>query len=529
MHAPQSEKEASRHLAITSIDFLIITNQLEQVDYHVRFIDLPYRMARSKRFDTNSFIRKLDAPIFAIEMNDIVQGTGALEVAQLIKKHHPDTRTILYGCAAVRFFKELITRPEVDFVMRGNFDGTSAVQLLKSIAAGKFGQVSNLVWKDQRGRVRRNELSVELVSTRINITEYYMCVIRQLLSYRDFDSASLLKRWLRHPAISIYTAEPVSSLPTAFREPEDVYHDIVEMCCFSSAPVSLKGDIRIPGKHYAERLLSLLQHKPVANSLLFELSDAAPDFFIQEIARAAPGFWLNIVPGSHDEILRRNLGYTFSNNDLESTIEAALRARAGRMEVAFMVGLPGQTTASVIHTTAYCEYLLRRFDGDRRLSLSINSCLLPTDFPVFGRPESYGFIPRFHTFDEYLKSFGLPGWNDRLEYQTTEMSAEQIAKTTYDALMRLVRLKAKYGQLPCKTVEDMVANYARGREMVNRLHEIITSGRMDEQASLQAEVDSINAYNAEPRRQVVLPLMLARPQNLLAMWKALVNNRLQQQ
>ena len=57
------------------------------------------------------------------------------------------------------------------------------------------------------------------------------------------------------------------------------------------------------------------------------------------------------------------------------------------------------------------------------------------------------------------------------------MSAEQIADTTYDALMRLVRLKAKYGQLPLRKAEDLAANYARGREMVNRLEEITRGGQ----------------------------------------------------
>ena len=320
------------------------------------------------------------------------------------------------------------------------------------------------------------------------------------------------------------TRESPASITPVFRTPEDVYRDIVEVCRFSPDSVSIKGDIRMPGKHYAERFLSQLQHRPVANALIFELSDTAPAFFVQEIARAVPGFRLKIAPGSHDEIVRKGLGYPYSNKDLESTIAAALKARARRVEVLFLVGLPGQTAESVIDTTTYCEYLLRRFDGDRRLAISIAPCSLLPGSRDFGKPESYGFRPRFHSLEESINAMALPGWKDGLGYQTAEMSAEHIAVATYDAMMRLVRLKGKYGQLPYRKVEDTVANYARGMEMSSRLDEIVKNGRTDEMTLLNPQIDRINHYNVRFRRRLGFPLMLARPQNIVALWKAMANN-----
>jgi hypothetical protein len=104
------------------------------------------------------------------------------------------------------------------------------------------------------------------------------------------------------------------------------------------------------------------------------------------------------------------------------------------------------------------------------------------------------------------------------------MSAEHIAVATYDALMRLARLKAKYGQLPYRKVEDTAANYARGMEMSSRLDEIVKNGRMDEMALLNPEIDRINHYNVRFRRRLGLPLMLSRPQNMVALWEAMANN-----
>ena len=391
LHIPRSGTATSLALE-TSANFLSLANRLEQAGLHARIIDLPHRTAPSKRFDASAFVKTLDASLFAIEVDEVMQAPGALETVELVKKHHPESRIILWGCAATRFHTELIIRPKVDFVIRGRFEGTSAVQFEQAITDGKFERVPNLDWKDKLGQSHQNELSAAPPSTNLNVTEYYRCVIRQIWLYHNFDGAWLLNDRLRHPVISIFKSgcmdcplfpcrEISEELETTaspnFRAPEDVYHDTVEICRFSPAPILIKGDIRIPSDHFGERLLSLLQHKPVASTLIFELGSPASAFFIQEIARAATRFRLNIAPGSQDETIRKTIGRTYSNKELEATIEAALRARAGGVEVMFLVGLPGQTAESVTDTMAYCEYLLRRFDGDRRLSLSIAPLLNP--------------------------------------------------------------------------------------------------------------------------------------------------------
>lgn len=533
LHMPQSESGIFHAAGTTFVNFLAVASRLEKAGRRARVIDLSYRMARSKRFDVESFIRKLEASVFAIELSEVVQAPGALETARLVKKHHPDSRTIFCGCAAARFHTELITYPDVDCVMRGNFNETSAAQFMQVASSGRFGKIPGLVWKEKRGRVRQNELSEEPDTASLDVTECYTSVVSQIWRYRNFDSAALLNSWLRRPEVSIFktgcagpslfTRHEASREPLAFRAPEDVYRDIAEICRFSPAPVSIKGDIRASGKHDAERLLSLLQHKPVANTLIFELNDAAPAFFIQEIARASPRFQLNIAPGSHDVAIRKTLGQAYSNRDLESTIESALKARVQGVEILFLVGLPGQTAESVVETTVYCEYLLRRFDGDRRLWLSIAQYSLPSGSPIVESPGSYGFRPRFRTFAEYLEVLVLTGWKDRLAYETAEMPAEQMAAATYGALTFMARLKAKYGQIPYKKAEDMAANYAQGMEMTNNLGKIVKSDRMAELALLKPEIDRINAYNRRPRPH--LPMMMARPQNLLALGKALVNNK----
>ena len=138
-------------------------------------------------------------------------------------------------------------------------------------------------------------------STHINISKYYTEAIAQKIKYRDSGAVSILHKWLSHPSAGIHKTGSAAD----FRTPEDIYSDILEICRFSPCEVLIKGDIRLPGRHFAERLLSLLQHKTVSNTLVLEISMAADDSYIHEIARSVPQFRLNIIPGSHDEKLRK--------------------------------------------------------------------------------------------------------------------------------------------------------------------------------------------------------------------------------
>ena len=527
--APKSESLFISAEETASFDMLNAATELEKAGFKARAIDLAQRGEKS-RFDPDFFIGKLDAPFFAVELSKVSQCRSALLIAGAIKKHHPKSRTIFFGCAAALFHEELISRSEVDFVVRGQFNGAIAIQILQT-AGGKFGKISNLVWKEARGKVRENDLSAEQVSFMPRIADCCASAVSQVLRYHDFDSGSMMMRWLHRPVVmatgkpcgnrSIEGNDETASSP-AVRAPEDIYRDILEICRFTPEPIYIKGDIRELGSQVGERLLSLIQHDPVANALVFEFNDAPVSFFIQEIARAAPGFRMVLNPGSHDESIRKQLGYSYSNQQLEASIAAALKARAQCVSLGFFAGLPGQNAGSVMDTVNYCEYLLRKFDGDRRLLLSAAPCLEPLDCVIKGKSESYGFKRHFRAFDKRLEALALPYWKDRLEYRTSDTSAEEIATETYDFLARLARLRGKYGQVPYKESEYMAANYELGKSMTVRLGKTAKIDT-DEIAALEHEIATINKNEEAVRERSGLSLMFSRPLSATAIWKALLD------
>jgi len=76
-------------------------------------------------------------------------------------------------------------------------------------------------------------------------------------------------------------------------------------------------------------------------------------------------------------------------------IEAACGPEPEAWKSAFSSASRLQTADSVLQTTAYCEYLLRKFDGDRRLSLSFARAIgfEPLTLAVPAQTSGSAFIP----------------------------------------------------------------------------------------------------------------------------------------
>ncbi len=365
-----------------------ITEYLERAGYRVRLVNLAWRMLRDARFDAEAFIQKLEAPLFGIDLHWAVHAHGAVEVAKLVKKYHPEAKVVIGGYAASCFWQELIQYPAVDFVVRGDSAEEPMRQLMAALPTGDYGSVPNLVWKDGVRAVHANPLTNCPTSLSNVMVNHYGVMIRQVLRYRDLMSVVPFKGWLKYPVTAVFTCRGCNygcvfcggsregqrfmsgREQVAFRTPEEISRDIHNVARFSRAPILVVGDIRQQGEHKAHRLLELLREKPVKNTLMFELFNPAPRDFIREMGRAAPGFSLDISPESHDEEVRRlSLGRFYSNAALEESIGAALEAGASRVEVFFMIGLPRQTRESVLGTVDYCEYLLKKFGGNKRLYL----------------------------------------------------------------------------------------------------------------------------------------------------------------
>jgi len=514
------------------IGFASIAEHLERAGYRVRIVNLAVRMLNSRKFSAERMIERLRAPVFGIDLHWLVHAHGAIEVARIVKRYHPEAKVVFGGLSSSYFYKELLQYPEVDYVLRGDSTEEPFRQLMDCLMSRKEPEaVPNLVWRDSQGKLRENPFSHVPTDISHVMIGHYKRIVRSVIRYRDLASYIPFKGWSRYPIMAVLTCRGCSQNcvicggsaaafrnfyyreKPVFRPPELVIRDVKQIESFSNGPIFILGDLCQAGDDYAYEVLRLLQKERVKNQFILELFSPASGDLIHQMGLSCPNFCLEISPESHDPEVRRASGRHYSNEALEQTINDALSAACGRMDVFFMIGLPKQTPQSVMDTIDYCGYLLDKFRGDKRLALFIAplSPFLDPGSLGFEQPERYGYRILFRTLEEHRQALVAPSWKYSLNYETEWMTRHQIVETAYEAILRLNRLKARHGNIPQKLAEAGEQRIQAAREMMHRIDDILSRGNYHEELShLKGEIDRINMFPVSEKRQLELPVGLVK-------------------
>ena len=517
-----------------------IAEYLERAGYQVRIVNLAVRMLTSNKFDAEAMIKRLRSPVFGIDLHWMVHAHGAIEVAKIVKKHHAEAKVVVGGFSASYYYKELLQYPEIDYVLRGDSTEEPLRQLMDCITNRKEPEaVPNLVWRDNQGKIQENPFShvpTDLTNVMVN---HYGGIVRSVFRYRDLASYTPFKGWLRYPITAVLTCRGCTENcvvcggsatafrrfynreKAVFRSPHSVVQDVKQIGRFSSGPIFILGDLRQAGDNYAYEVLSLLQKDRVKNQLILELWSPASRDFLRQMSLSCPSFCLEISPESHDPEVRKTIGRHYSNEAMEQTISNALDVGCGRLDIFFMVGLSKQTPQSVMDTIDYGDYLFQKFRGDKRLCLFIAplSPFLDPGSLGFEQPERYGYRILFRTLEEHRQALVTPSWKYSLNYETEWMSRQQIAETSYEAILRLNRLKAKYGVISRQMAETSEQRIKAASEMMHRIDAILsTDGYQEKLSQLKAEVDRINMFPVSEKTQLELPVGLIKLKPWRSLW-----------
>ncbi|MBI4267955.1 MAG: TIGR04190 family B12-binding domain/radical SAM domain protein [Chloroflexi bacterium] len=509
-----------------------IAEYLGRAGYRVRIINLAVRMLRDKNFDAEAMVKRLKAPIFGIDLHWMVHCHGAIEVARLVKKYHPQAQLIFGGFSSSYFYRELMNYPEIDYVLRGDSTEDPFRQLMDCLKEKKEpAAVPNLVWRDSQGKIQENPFSYVPENLDNVMVNHYDKVVRSVFRYRDLASHLPFKDWLRYPITAVLTCRGCSDSCTicggsafssrtfynrpkvAFRSPEVVARNVRQIERFSKGPIFILGDLCQAGEKYAYDVLHLLQRQRAKNQIIFELFNPVSKDILHQMSKASPDFCLEISPESHDPEIRKVLGRHYSNQELERTLGDALDAGCGRLDIFYMIGLPKQTPQSVMDTVEYCGYLLEKFKGDKRLSLFIApiSPFLDPGSLGFEQPERFGYNVLLRKFEEYRQALVAPSWKYSLNYETKWMNRHQIAEVSYEAILRLNQVKAKYGVISAKMAELSEQRIKTASAMMLRIDDILaTEDREQQFLQLKPELDRINNFPISEKLQLELPLGLTK-------------------
>ncbi|HYG59325.1 MAG TPA: radical SAM protein, partial [Symbiobacteriaceae bacterium] len=426
---------------------------------------------------------------WAIDLHWLPHAHGALALAEIVKRHHPDAKVLMGGLSASYFHEELITNPNVDFVMRGDSTEEPVLELLRRLrTGGSLAGVPNLTWKRADGTPLVGELS--WVPDTIDHTNLpaYRHSMRSVFKYWNLHNIVPYLRWLEYPMTALLISRGCNngcsicggsrtaykqicnrSRP-AFRSPGKLAEDVRFISRFSRAPIFVIHDLRMGGPDYAREVLHQLGALHVENEIVLELFTHADDTFFAEVQQCLPHFSLELTLETHDEELRRLNGkFPISNAEVEQTIASALAHGCHRLDIYFMVGIPHQTPESVMASMTYARHLLTRFGSKLQIYVAPLAPFLDPGSAAYEQPEKYGYRLRARTLEEHRRRLTSPTWAQVLNYESLSMPPEVLADTTYEASARLVAIKQDLGLESPETARRTLHNIAVARGLMQRM------------------------------------------------------------
>jgi len=486
------------------IGFSSIAEHLERNGIRVRIINLALRMLKDRNFDAEKLIAKLTPRAFGIDLHWLPHAHGSTEVAALCKKYHPEIPVIFGGYSSSYFHQELIRYPQIDFVLRGDSTEEPLRRLLLALREKKpVEDIPNLTWKDQTGNPRVNPLT-HVLDTLDSYSNNYPNLFRSAVRYLDLKSLIPIHDWWEYPITAVMTCRGCthncaicggsrsalgnfySRNTCAYRGPEKVAQDILSISGYTNAPIFVVGDLRQAGDAYAHEILSRLQKGRPRNQIVLELFTPAPDSYFRAVADALPNFNFEISPESHDEHVRRASGKFYGNEALENSIRSALDHGCSKFDVFFMIGVPQQTPSSVQGTIDYCESLMKTFGRRLNPFISPLAPFLDPGSVAFERADEIGYRVLYKTLEDYRQALLAPSWKYTLSYETRWMNRNEIVDSTYQAGLRLNRLKKQYGLVTPETADKTEKRILLAMEMIAKIDELILLPEPERTQNLRA-------------------------------------------
>jgi len=460
------------------VGFLTLAAYLRRRGYRVRIVNLALLMMRGRRFRPERFLRRFRPRLFGIDLHWLPHAHGGPEVASLLKRLHPDVPIVFGGISSTYFHEELVRHPAVDFVLRGSVTEPSLAALLDELEGERrFERVAGLTWKEPcssgggaLGRVEAAEVHVNppapLPATLDDYGLDLGMMVASVVGHLDFWTSAPFHGWWRHPITAVFTVRGCARrcvtcgasgpafdrfMPRGhplLRSPEAIAAQARELAEITRAPIFLVGDLRDGGPEYARSVVDALGRRPVSNRLIFEWFEPPSSTLLDRIDRTIPHWGAELSPESHDPSVRARLGKAqYTNARLEAGIEAILARRCEQLDLFYMVGLPGQTRASVLETVDAVASLFERFD--RRLSAFLTPMgpFIDPGSDGFEQAESRGYRILARTLAQHRALLERHDWESILNYETEWMTRAEIVGVTYDAAERLNDLKARTGRI----------------------------------------------------------------------------------
>lgn len=448
---------------------------LERHGFSSRIYNLACKMLYIPSFDVERSLAGIDSPVVGIDLHWMPHCQGAIEVARIVKRLHPDCHIELGGHSSSVFHRELIEYDCVDFVFRGDSTEEPLRMLMSRVMQarktktplGDLSDIPNLTWKDDAGNVHVNDLC--WVPDDFDAPSLdYTYPMKGAIRHRDLLSFLPFKGWLQYPVCCDIVSrgcsrncvtcggsahayrEYLGRKRPAWRSPEMLVRDIAHAQSYIGGPFFILNDPLLAGPDYVERFITGLKGR-LNNPIGFEFFGPPEmgDDLYRLFDENLPDWSVEISAESHDDSIRAAFGkghYTMA--ELETTILDALsHPNCSRFDLYFMTGIPTQTADSVRETGDYVRHLYELVGFDPRLVVMTSPMapLLDVGSMAFDDPGKYGYRLRAHTLEEHRERMLMPTWKHILNYESMSMNVDEMCETTYEAALDINRVKWRGG------------------------------------------------------------------------------------
>ncbi|MCD8509188.1 MAG: hypothetical protein LRY73_04400 [Bacillus sp. (in: Bacteria)] len=233
--------------------------------------------------------------------------------------------------------------------------------------------------------------------------------------------------------------------------------------------------------------------------MVIELFYSADEAYFKELNESVNKYSIQMTLETFDEELRRFNGkFNCTNEKVISTIKAALKNGCSKIDLFFMVGVPGQTYESAIKNVDFCEFIHKECGADVRISYFIAPLapFLDPGSPAFENPEKFGYRKLCNSLEDHRKAIQQPSWKQMLSYETLHLNRDQIVQATYESALALNEFKLNYGLIDKSTFKEVKSKIDFSLEFMDKIDYILTLPEEEQEKEYEAIRKKVNEVNS---------------------------------
>jgi B12-binding domain/radical SAM domain protein len=465
--------------------FFSLVSYLEERGIKTGIFNIAAKMINDPRVDVDRLIRQIDAKIYGIDLHWLVHSHGAIEIAKIVKelKGRP---VILGGLSSTYYWRELLEKyPYIDAAVLGDTTEPVFYQLVTRIETGSLEslkEIPNLAYRTKDGKIRFT--GIRYVPTDLDeLRPKYDIVVKVMV--RSGITLSLpWSTFLKHPVTAVITYKGctynclacggshftysviLQRKTLGVKKPETLFEEYREITERLKAPIFFVNDLQVLGKHYIERLSQLLSSEKQDVEVFFEFFVPPPKEILRLLRKTSEKVYLQISPESHDEETRKLYGRPYTNQSLKAFLRSAEQLGFERVDMYFMIGLPGQTVENVRLLGKFFEELWREAPKVADAFVAPLAPFVDPGSVAFHKSSRYGYKLYAYTLTEHRELLLSKDWHQMLNYETLWMTRREIAEATYNAVESLAESKHSCGIMDDEYYSAVVQsiNLARQRK-----------------------------------------------------------------